>query len=163
MLRPRHGMVDPRRLTSRTFAPLLYAITRQPSSFSSFARARAAEGLGDCHNALRANSIPAGFLACPDVLDHASLGRLVSAHGSDLSPTRPLGGSGMTCLRCQQDNPSHARFCLECGVPLGSTSESAPSGAPHAELQRALTEAQEQQTATSEILGLISSSPNDLE
>ena len=69
----------------------------------------------------------------------------------------------MTCLRCQQDNPSHARFCLECGVPLGSTSESAPSGAPHAELQRALTEAQEQQTATSEILGLISSSPNDLE
>src|SRR5215831_20097807 len=71
MLRPRHGMVDPRRLTSRTFAPLLYAITRQPSSFSSFARARAAEGLGDCHNALRANSIAAGFLACPDVLDHA--------------------------------------------------------------------------------------------
>src|SRR5215813_6832085 len=93
MLRPRHGMVDPRRLTSRTFAPLLYAITRQPSSFSSFARARAAEGLGDCHNALRANSIPAGFLACPDVLDHASLGRLVSAHGSDLPPTGPLGGS----------------------------------------------------------------------
>src|SRR5215831_4921034 len=27
------------------------------------------------------------------VLDHATLGRLVSAHGSDLSPTRPLGGS----------------------------------------------------------------------
>src|SRR5215472_14897986 len=109
MLRPRHGMVDPRRLTSRTFAPLLYAITRQPSSFSSFARARAAEGLGDCHNALRANSIPAGFLACPDVLDHASLGRLVSAHGSDLPPTGPLGGSGMTCPRCQHENRAAAR------------------------------------------------------
>src|SRR5262249_50909394 len=95
------------------------------------------------------------------VLDHASLGRLVSAHGSDLAPTRPLGGSGMTCPRCQQDNPSHAKFCLECGVPLGSTSESGPSGAPHAELQRALTEAVQQQTATSEILRVISSSPTD--
>src|SRR5215472_13108302 len=95
------------------------------------------------------------------VLDHTSLGRLVSAHGSDLAPTRPLGGSGMTCPRCQQDNPSHAKFCLECGAPLGSTSESGPSGAPHAELQRALTEAVQQQTATSEILRVISSSPTD--
>src|SRR5215467_15230079 len=124
MLRPRHGMVDPRRLTSRTFAPLLYAITRQRSSFSSFARARAAEGLGDCHNALRANSIPAGFLACPDVLDHASPGRLVSAHGSDPSPTRPLGGSGMTCSRCQHENPSDAVFCQECGTRLEAACQS---------------------------------------
>ena len=67
----------------------------------------------------------------------------------------------MKCPRCQHDNPSHAKFCLECGVPLGSTSESGPSGAPHAELQRALTEAVQQQTATSEILRVISSSPTD--
>ncbi len=24
----------------------------------------------------------------------------------------------MTCPRCQQDNPAHARFCLGCGAPL---------------------------------------------
>src|SRR5262245_11040769 len=32
---------------------------------------------------------------------------------------RPLpGGSGMKCLRCQQDNPPQAKFCLECGGSL---------------------------------------------
>src|SRR5262245_10738722 len=67
----------------------------------------------------------------------------------------------MTCPRCQQDNPSHAKFCLACGVLLRSTSESGPPGAPYAELQRALTEGAEQQTATAEILRIISSSPAD--
>src|SRR5215472_13023003 len=123
----------------------------------------AAEGLGERHRSYAVMRTNSSTMARPDVLDQATVGRLVSAHGSDPSPTRLLGGSCMTCPRCQQDNPSHAKFCLECGVPLGSTSESGPSGAPHAELQRALTEAQEQQTATSEILSLISSSPNDLE
>src|SRR5215468_7604236 len=140
MLRPRHGMVDPRRLTSRTFAPLLYAITRQPSSFSSFARARAAEGLGDCHNALRANSIPAGFLACPDVLDHTSLGRLVSAHGSDPSPTRPLGGSGMTCSRCQHENRAAAKFCEACGTPLQQLDGNVQPEPSYGDLRHSLTE-----------------------
>src|SRR5215475_9411869 len=52
------------------------------------------------------------------LLDRASLGRLVSAHGSDLLPPWPLGGFGMTCPRCQQDNLPHAKFCLECGTPV---------------------------------------------
>src|SRR5499425_1547324 len=67
----------------------------------------------------------------------------------------------MTCPRCQQDNPSHANFCLGCGVHLGSIGESGPSGTPYVELQRALTEAQEQQAATSDILRVISGSPTD--
>jgi hypothetical protein len=48
----------------------------------------------------------------------------------------------MTCPRCQQDNPAHARFCLGCGVRLslaclqcgqavaGSTAAPARSPAP---------------------------------
>ena len=27
----------------------------------------------------------------------------------------------MKCRGCQQDNPSHANFCLKCGAPLKGT------------------------------------------
>ena len=72
----------------------------------------------------------------------------------------------MQCPRCQQDNPSHAKFCLECGA---SVIGAAPIAARYADqkaeietLRRSLTEADEQHAATSEILKLIARSPTDV-
>ena len=71
----------------------------------------------------------------------------------------------MKCPRCQQENPLQAKFCLACGAPVGVV---AVTGRSHADLRaeieslkRSLSEASEQQTATSEILRVISSSLTD--
>src|SRR5262245_40002916 len=72
----------------------------------------------------------------------------------------------MQCPRCQQENPPQANFCLECGAPLrdaiGTEGSYAELRAEIGALRRSLGESHEQQTATSEILRVISSSPNDI-
>jgi signal transduction histidine kinase len=70
----------------------------------------------------------------------------------------------MRCPRCQQDNPSHANFCLMCGTSVTEAAPARPFPDPKDQnegLRRALAAAHQQQTATAEILRVISTSPSN--
>src|SRR5215470_5468476 len=73
----------------------------------------------------------------------------------------------MKCPRCQHENRPTASFCENCANPFGgpdlTTGSHAHLNTEVESLRRSLGEALEQQTATAEILRVISGSPTDVQ
>src|SRR5260370_37270604 len=69
----------------------------------------------------------------------------------------------MQCPRCQQDNPPSHKYCRECGTPLRHTDETGSPRASYKDQERALSEALEQQTATSATLRVITRAQTDVQ
>jgi two-component system, NtrC family, sensor kinase len=69
----------------------------------------------------------------------------------------------MKCPRCQQNHPSHALFCMKCGTPFGGPDEPTRPAPSYADVQRSLAEALARETASGEILGVISRSATDVQ
>ena len=67
----------------------------------------------------------------------------------------------MRCPRCPHENPADQKFCGDCATPLRQLEGIAQSTSSYADLERFLTEARDQQTATAEILRVIGTSPTD--
>jgi signal transduction histidine kinase len=72
----------------------------------------------------------------------------------------------MKCPRCEQENATAQEFCGHCGSPIGGMVNRGSYADLQAEierLRRSLDDASEQQTATAEILHVMSASPTDLQ
>src|SRR5262249_15623132 len=59
-----------------------------------------------------------GVLSQADIRARGPHGRRARVRARRGRRRRPVGGSGMKCVRCQHQNEEGAKFCEECAAPL---------------------------------------------